>query len=252
MTPTTSTDITTDLDAIRTWWNTPREPDTSFFARHFPIADTPYDQVTPDGIDNPYWEILRHLPSENSGILGDGITPYGFARGLSSTMYRTDLVTRFSWAIPTPADMAWLATTLDGRPLVEVGAGSGYWAWQASQVGVDVIAYEPHEPAANDYVDGPEYFPLERADAVTAARQHPDRALLMVWPSYEATWAADALRAYQGDLLVYVGEHWACCAEESFFELLDAEWDELGESPDHRTWWGIHCRMTAYRRSSSS
>lgn len=240
-------DISADLAAIRTWWSTSDRIDSPLAARHFPIAGTRYDQLVPDGVENPYWEIIRHLPSEDSNVLGDGVTPYGYPRGLHQ-MYREKLTTRFAWAIPSPADMAWLARTLEGRPLVEAAAGSGYWAWQAAQAGIDVIAYEPQEPAANHFVDGPEYFPLERADAVTAAQEHADRALLMVWPSYGGTWAAEALGAYQGEVLVYVGEHWACCAEEGFFELLDAEWEEFGGLPDHRTWWGIHCRVTAYRR----
>jgi hypothetical protein len=74
----------------------------------------------------------------------------------------------------------------------------------------------------------------------------------MCWPSYDQPWARSALDAYQGDTLVYVGEHWGCCADDSFFELLEQGWEEIAESPAHRTWWGVHCRMTAYHRQGAS
>jgi hypothetical protein len=241
-------DISADLEAIQAWWSTSDRIDSPLAERHFPIAGTCHDQTVPDGIENPYWEIVRHLPHEDSSFLGDGITPYGYPRGLEQ-MRREKLTKRFAWAIPSPADMAWLTRTLEGRSLVEIAAGSGYWAWQAAQAGIDVVAYEPNTPGDNHYAAGLEYFPLQRADAVTAARQHPDRALLVCWPSYKATWAAEALRVFQGEVLVYIGEHWGgCCADDGFFELLNAEWEEFGGLPDHRTWWGIHCRMSAYRR----
>jgi hypothetical protein len=55
-----------------------------------------------------------------------------------------------------------------------------------------------------------------------------------------------------GDTLVYVGERdGGCCADEDFFEDLNARWEPLGASPHHVTWWGIHCEMTAYRRSAA-
>jgi len=242
--------ITTDLDAIHAWWNSPARHTQVNAANLFPIAGTKHDQLVPDRVSNPYWELVRHLPSEDSGAFGDGVTPYGYTHGLDR-LHRDDLVTRFSWAIPSPGDMAWLAHRLEGRPLVEAGAGSGYWAWQATQVGIDVVAYEPTPPADNKFTGEVEYFPLTRASGVTAAAEHPDRALLLCWPGYGAPWAAEALAAYRGDTVVYVGEpEGGCCADDDFFAGLDAGWELLEYSPFHRTWWGIHCRMMLFGRSS--
>lgn len=65
-------------------------------------------------------------------------------------------------------------------------------------------------------------------------------------------WAAAALNAYRGDLVIYAGEGpGGCCADDDFFDQLDTRWEPVAASPHHRTWWGIHCRLTAYRRAAT-
>lgn len=216
------------------------------------IAGTEHDQVVPDGVQNPYWELLRHYPSINDG-LWHGITPFGYAEGLGYPeglgMSRNRFTTTYAWAIPTPGDVAWIASLLQGRGVVEVGAGTGYWAWQLQQAGVDVVAYEPLAPDVNHYVSVAEpYVPLLQGDA-TAAAGHGDRALLMSWPDWGGSWPEDALRAYPGDLVIYAGEgDGGACGDAGFFKLLAEEWELIGDSPHHRTWWGVNCRLAAYRR----
>ncbi|WP_326828732.1 class I SAM-dependent methyltransferase [Streptosporangium sp. NBC_01810] len=216
----------------------------------FRIAGTVHDQLVPDGIANPYWEVIRQMPSTDERHW-QGVTPYGYERDLGIS--RNDVVSTYSWSIPSPGDITWITDVLAGRGVVEVGAGSGYWAWQLSQAGADVIAYEPNEAADNKFVGVIEpYHPLLRDDA-SAAGRHPDRALFMSWPSCGGPWAAHALASHKGDLFVYVGEtHGGCCGDDDFFDLLDAEWDEIGDSPHHRTWWGINCRLIAYRRKRAA
>lgn len=233
------------LACVREWWANGGQAE-SHYERLTPIAGSPSDQAVPDEVSNPYWQIIRELPSTDSGW--EGLTPYGYSPGLIETCSREKLVGRYAWAIPSPGDIAWMAKVLNGRGLVEVGAGSGYWAWQAQQAGIDTVAYEPYEPADNKYVDGREWTTILR-DGNDAARHHPDRALLLCWPSYSDPWAAHTLATYNGDMLFYVGEGpGGCCGDDGFFELLDAEWDEVGRSPHHVTWWAIHCGMTAYTR----
>jgi hypothetical protein len=239
-----------ELADIRAWWDNGGPEDESSFYRFTPIAGSPRDQVVPDGISNPYWEIIRQMPSVDDDLpwRNEGLTPHGYSRGLVESCSREKLVGKYAWAIPSPGDITWMTRVLDGRGLVEVGAGSGYWAWQAQQAGIDTIAYEPVHPDDNKYVDGHEWATVLR-DGHEAAAHHPDRALLLCWPSYSEPWAAHTLATYNGDMLIYVGEsEGGCCADDAFFELLDAEWEEAGRSPHHVTWWAIHCGMTAYRR----
>jgi hypothetical protein len=222
--------VSAELAEIHAWWA--HQPDSLL-----PLAGGPHHQAAE--ADNPYWEIVRWLPAP------DG-RPDGITRGLPVGHHL--LTRRYAWAITSPGDIAWLRKTTGDRGLVEVGAGSGYWAWQAHQAGIDVIAYEPADPAVNAYTDGTEYFPLKRDDH-EAARHHPDRALLLCWPSADEPWAADALRAYAGDLLVYVGQdRGGHCADDGFFDLLDQKWTRIDTSTAHVGWRHTHSAMTAYRR----
>jgi hypothetical protein len=215
------------------------------------IAGSLQDQLTPDGVENPLWEMIRHIPGAPSWR-GDRIEPdfvHAVMTPETRQLDRFNLCARFSWSIPSPGDMRWLARLLDGRGVVEIGAGSGYWAWQMVQVGIDVLAYDPNLPGPdNRYVKHELFHPVLPGDDRMAAH-YPDRALLLCWPPYSDSTAADALRAYGGDLLVYIGEpEGGCTGDDEFHKLLDSEWDEAGASPFHVTWSGIHCYMTAYRR----
>ena len=68
---------------------------------------------------------------------------------------------------------------------------------------------DPPGSGANAYVGpGPAWYPV-RPGGVDAVAERADRTLLLVWPTWQATWAADAVAAYHaagGRTVVYVGE----------------------------------------------
>jgi len=227
-----------------------------------------YDARTlgPGPARNPYWDAVRALP-------GDDITqrfqhrwePRTYPRvwepdSNDDGPRRDELTTRYAWAIPDPASLAFIAEHANGR-IVEIGAGTGYWAWQLSQLGVDVVAYDRNPPdrGGNHWhsprgADGnpskqpmPVFFPVRRGGAPQAAR-HPDRTLLLCWPPYTSTVARRALRAYSGQRIIFIGEGWGgCTADDAFFRALERGWVEVVA---HRLvqWSGIHDWATVYDR----
>lgn len=214
------------------------------------LCTTGFDQETVG--ENPYWEIARLLPitdecsslwARDHAVEIDWFVTRPQAR-------RTALVKKYSWSIPTPDDITWIARHLDGRGVVEVGAGTGYWAWQLSQVGVDVIAFDATPFGENRYCQPIQYHPVHLA-GIEVAAEHPHRALLLCWPPYDNPMAAKAVAAYAGDLLISIGEPpGGCTADDVFFDTLDLEWTEIGVAPRHVTWWGIHDYVRIYRRST--
>ena len=239
-------------------WHQPGagRPEWSQTRQFRPIAGSPEDQTTPGGIQNPLWDIVRWMPAEPPWFDGGRLMPELYPTSLGDLkrfdtlgLTRGQLATRYTWSIITPGDVDWMVVQLDGRGVVEIGAGSGYWAWQLEQAGVSVAAYDPYEPGgSNEFCKHGPYTTV-LPEGPEAVAQHPDRALLMVWPPYEGNHAAHALSVYRGDLLLYAGEAWGgCTADDGFYELLDAEWTEVSESPAHVTWSGIHCSLKAYRR----
>ena len=133
---------------------------------------------------------------------------------------------RYAWAIPDERALRVLAHY---GPIVEVGAGKGYWCALLQARGVDAVAFDAKPP--------PETFAAVRPGGPEAllGDAHRDRSLLLCYPDDECqadlddgedlsspdAWGADdaaddddespslalsCLRAYGGDVVVVVGE----------------------------------------------
>ena len=127
---------------------------------------------------------------------------------------RKKLIWAYSWAVPSNEAISALAAL---GPLVELGAGTGYWAWLAAQAGADVVAYDR---AAHSV---PRWFDM-REGGPAAAAAHGDRTLFLCWPPLEEAMAAEALEAFRGSRLAYAGEFRGRTADEAFHARLEREW----------------------------
>ena len=207
------------------------------------------DQV--GATENPYWDIVRNLPVDQFCLYDNHplqVDPFKCKRGPDYLVDRHQLTKTFGWSIPTPGDIEWITSVLGGRGVVEIGAGTGYWAWQLAQAGADVVAVDLLPGGENTYCAATQYHPVHRGGPEVAGL-HPERALLLCWPPYGARMAVESLRAYEGDLLIWIGEgDGGCTGDEEFFRVRDAGWEHIGDSPAHVTFSGIHCFVEAYRR----
>ena len=138
------------------WWAT---PEAGKYSGKIPgrIAGSEWDQPIPEGAQNPYWEIIRQLPLDDMGsgwgrCRPEPTTHVFTAHDIRYFADRFDLCATYSWAMCSPGDIAWIKETLAGRSVVETGAGTGYWAWQMEQAGIDVAAYEPQRAAGRKHV----------------------------------------------------------------------------------------------------
>jgi hypothetical protein len=72
--------------------------------------------------------------------------------------------------------------------------------------------------------------------------------MFLCWPPYDTRMAEEALRAYAGNAVVYVGEGYGgCTANDAFHERLKADF-ECVYSVELPRWFGIHDHMTIWRR----
>lgn len=157
---------------------------------------------------------------------------------------REKSVRRWAWAIPNEEVVRKIVAL---GPVVEVFAGTGYWASLVAAAGGDIVAYDK-APYANGWCDGSRHYEVTKKSARVAAKAHADRALMMCWPPYSDPSAAQALNAYKGDRFVYVGEFTGgCCASDGFFRLLEQQWDETDEVVIPQ-WWGSHDHAWFYKR----
>jgi len=218
--------------------------------------------------NNPYWDEIKDRLAE----VVDMFHVFRVANLILSTTWdtsiwikRKDFCGKYCWAVPDPDTLAFVAQWL-GPCAVEMGAGTGYFAWQLQQCGVDILAYDlapPHLSCKNEYhgvrnEDGTAlleqtrevYFPVETG-APETLEQHTDLTLFLCWPPYASDMASLCLQHYHGTRVVYVGEsEGGCTADEIFFEILECGWHEVAQ---HRPiqWDGIHDWVYVYERGGT-
>lgn len=155
---------------------------------------------------------------------------------------RLRLARQYAWAIPCDE-----ALEVIGRygPIVEGGAGSGYWAKLLRDQGVDVVAYDA-APYENHWVSA-RWTEVLVGDHEAMA-QHKDRALLLIWPPYDEPMGLDHIKAHGGTTVILVGEgpH-GCTGDRDMHKYLEEHFEER-ESVDIPQWESIHDWLRVYVR----
>ena len=177
---------------------------------------------------NPYEDLFQLLLGQD---------PQLFLSSGSISSIRKKLIWAYSWAIPNSEGIHAISRY---SPLVEWGAGTGYWAWLLSQTGAQVLAFD-REPQQR-----PHWYPIERGSETVLA-QYSEHALLMCWPSFESEMASLALDAYQGKSVIYVGEWNGRTADRVFHQKLKTSWKQVNEIEIPR-WPGFLDRIFFFNR----
>lgn len=187
---------------------------------------------------------------------------------------RATLVTRFAFAVPVEEalDVIRLAAP-DG--LVEIGAGTGYWARLLSERGVVVSAFDPAPAGSSEnqwFANSVAWFDVQRMDH-TVVDDFGRSTLLLVWPTLDEEWAADAIGRFAaagGQTVVHVGEPSGGRTGDDAFHALLGETDRCWacayevhdracvcgvvplfrcvETVEIPQWSGFHDEVRVYRR----
>lgn len=163
---------------------------------------------------------------------------------------RRECVRKYAFAIPNQAA---LDTIAKYAPIVELGAGTGYWSYLLRQMGVRVVAIDEapidgkHDNHFEFEKSWTEVVPGGPADLVN----YLEHTLMLCWPNYNSSFAYDALKAYGGKTCIYIGEGWGgCTGDEAFHELLSDAWNEVA-AVDIPQWDGIHDALYVYERKET-
>jgi putative endonuclease len=170
-------------------------------------------------IRNPYLEEVLSLLKENKKYKRVELAALLNER-------RSEIVGRYAFSIPTIDIIEEIAGY---SPLVEVGAGSGYWARCLADAGAEIMAYDRRPPdeglpwdcrGGNQWFDDT-WFHVHEGDESMAGR-YPERTLLLCWPPIHDPMAVNALRCYRdagGKTIVFIGSPGASADDEFFREL---------------------------------
>lgn len=195
-------------------------------------------------ISNPYLEEVLSLLSEHRKSKREDLLAL-------LCEARPDFISRFAFSIPTIGVIDEIATR---SPLVEIGAGGGYWARCLREAGADIIAYDrrpPGEEAPWDWREGNQWFDdtwfLVQEGDESMAGLYPERSLLLCWPPIFDPMAANALRLYReagGKMMIFIGSR-GSSADDEFFQMLGTM--EPVRSVKLWSWPGIDDWMWIYR-----
>ena len=109
----------------------------------------------------------------------------------------------YAYAVPSQRALELLALH---APLLEWGAGTGYWASLLRQMGVDIVALDsqPTAQGNNEYHGAcGAWCNVHRG---TIAQHMAGRTLVLCYPPPDSRMAEQALREYAGSTVCYVGE----------------------------------------------
>ncbi|WP_433363021.1 hypothetical protein ACQPZX_31365 [Actinoplanes sp. CA-142083] len=230
----------------------------AYAARCADVVVTEVEWRTARGRFFSYAESLGHLPLADLVALLTGAPPgpgpmripAAVARVLDLDARRRELASLYSWAIPSPAALGLIASY---GPLLEVGAGTGYWASLLSAEGADVVATDITPPGRGDnpyHRAGSTWFPVASSSAVDAVRAHPGRTLLLCWPPpFDDAAGYAAVRAYRADVLLLIGgDEDGPAGTPRLHRELDLNWT-VTEELALPSWPGIPDRLTVWQRN---
>jgi len=209
-------------------------------------------------MENPLHKIWLRLHEGTTKRYGmtefPGDTDERCHRALEASKGRERCVDLYSWAVPTEEVIEALAQF---SPIVEVGAGRGYWAALLQEAGADVVAYDllpPSELSQNTYHRSRKkgqkrvFTEVLKGDHRTLEEVDASRSLFLCWPPYNMPMAFKCLKAFTGDRLIYVGEGYGgCTGDDQFHAELEESWEEV-LNIDIPTWWGIRDFLSVWER----
>lgn len=160
-----------------------------------------------------------------------------------------ELRARYAYAVPGESALQVIG---EYQPIVELGAGNGYWSRCLAERGIDVVAYDQRgEEWKARFPDQSTWHPV-RQGGVEVVKEHPGHTLLIVWPPFATDFASKALGTYEGEHFLYVGEalfgdEGSATGDLRFHEMLAKQWELVEEVPIP-VFELMHDRLQVWRR----
>lgn len=158
---------------------------------------------------------------------------------------RLELINKYSYAIPNNEA---IKAIIKYSPLIEIGAGHGYWAFLLSQAGADIIAFDDYSWFGKTVLDSKNfYMNIEKANH-KILKNHPDRNLLLCWPPPFDDMAYKCLKCFKGKYFIYIGEDYkGCTANDKFHEYVYDNFITV-EQIEIPTWSDFYDKLFIYKR----
>ena len=188
---------------------------------------------------NPYLTRYLHMTKRTEKAVTSGASITGACERYDR---RHEMIKVFSWAIPNAAAIRLLR---QHSPLIEIGAGTGYWAWMIEQAGGTVLAYDSWQ---SHFKTETRWMRVKRGGPAMI-KYHPGAVLFLCWPPFNEPMAYTCLKNYSGEFFLYEGEgEYGCTGDTAFHDELDAHW-KLKRTVAVPKWSMIHDALFLYQRN---
>lgn len=152
-------------------------------------------------------------------------------------MPRREFIRNFGWCIPDARMIEEVAHFIGDRRALSVGAGRALVELLLHDRGVNIVATDSFDEEWRYTHELGPFLPVHEYSAAHAVRVFDPDVLVLVWPAYKASqfdtripMASDALRAFRGHRIVYVGEDSeGCTGDQDFHDLVRNEWQDAAD-----------------------
>lgn len=224
-----------------------------------------YPPVTSNNEDHQYalYELWRqHIGTEwkdwagEEGCISHGLTINSLYRDVFTpeqftkmSKLRRYINLNLCWAIPAPATIEYIKSL--NLPIVEIGAGSGYFGGLIKNRGVDIVMVDDNSD--DFYGQNPGIIKQEGVEYLSSHDGCADRALFLCWARED--WIDQVLVAFRGDTVIWIGELSYLDPHDGLEDGCTGHlhnksgWRE--EARRHiPTWPGMHDLLIVYKRRS--
>jgi hypothetical protein len=173
------------------------------------------------------------------GFSGDGVT---------ETLREARQAFVRQWGFSLPCREA--VTALRGfGPILEVGAGTGFWTTVMRAAGHDMIATDLAAGLSPYGFSVSRHAEVEQLSAVDAVRKYPDRDLFCSWPSENEPWAAEAVGELRAGrkLALILDDRGTITGDDNLRRVLAERYRAL-EMIEIPRFPGLHDRMRLFER----
>lgn len=158
----------------------------------------------------------------------------------------------YAYAVPTPAA---IEAILKYSPIVEIGAGTGYWSSMLQKAGAKVVAYDSvptnEEGEQNEFhANVPSFCTVQQAGP-KVLRKHATHSLFICFPPPDDNMAIDSLISFTGQHVIHIGEWEGFTGSAEFESHLFANFD-LVERVELPNWQDTCYDLTIWKRRSAA
>jgi hypothetical protein len=199
------------------------------------------------------YDVLKEMDAFRP-LWGRPFEPWGPDRLLNGGLQRTAHIAQFGFVALSTELLDTLARIIGKGAVLEAGCGSGYLSHALASRGVSIVASDKGERETLGFGILHAYR-LDHEGASTELLPGVFDFVLLSWPPIGDAFAHEVARAMKpGQVLLYVGEWGAACADEGFTEYMDSgafeELEEVSQALNryHLRFQGLRDNWWAYRK----